>query len=99
MKNMIFIKDVQSNLVEEAIVVFKENVKLREENFIKKNYTFGEENALKNDLCLKEAEIIVNDCIDKIENNSKEEKLNRKIKFLKIINVTLVIAIAILVLV
>lgn len=99
MKNMIFIKDVRSNLVEEAIVVFKENVKLREENFIKKNYTLGGENALKNDLCLKEAEIIVNDCIDKIENNSKEEKLNRKIKFLKIINVILVIAIAILVLV
>lgn len=91
MKNMLIVKNINSNLVEEAIVVFKENVKIKEENFIKYNKSTSEEKALKNDLCVKEAEIIINDYISKVENKTKEERLMKKCKYLKVINIALVI--------
>lgn len=91
MKNMVIVKNVNSNLVEEAIVVFKENVKIKEENFIKHNNLGGEQKNLKNDLCVKEAEIIINDYITQIENRTKEERLTQKCRYLKVINIALVI--------
>lgn len=91
MKNMLIVKNINSNLVEEAIVVFKENAKIKEENFIKYNKSINEEKALKNDLCVKEAEIIINDYINKIENTTKEERLVKKCRYLKVINIALVI--------
>ena len=36
MKNTVVLKDVKSNLVEEAIIVFKENVKIKEKQLIKR---------------------------------------------------------------
>lgn len=90
MKNMLIVKNINSNLVEEAIVVFKENVKIKEENFIKYNKSTSEEKTLKNDLCVKEAEIIINDYISKLENKTKEESLIKKCKYLKVINIALV---------
>lgn len=96
MKNMVILKDVKSNLVEEAIIVFKENVKIHEENFIKKNYTDSNPKAFKNDLCVKEAENIISNYISEVENESKEEITNRKIKFLKMINIALVAIVIVL---
>lgn len=91
MKNMLVVKNFNSNLVEEAIVVFKENVKIKEENFIKYNKSVNDGKVLKNDLCVKEAEVIINDYISKVENKTKEESLKKKCKYLKIINIALVI--------
>lgn len=96
MKNIVVVKNFKSNLVEEAIVVFKENVKIHEENFVKNNFSNGEKEDLKNGLCVKEAENIINDYINNVEKNTKEEKLNKKIKFLKIINVVLISIILVL---
>lgn len=96
MKNMVILKNVQSNLVEEAIVVFKENVKIYKENFAKQNSLSSSQKSLKDDLCVKEAELIVNDYIDKIDDKLVEKKLNKKIKILKIINIVLVIAVIVL---
>ena len=39
---------------------------------------------------MKEAENIISNYISEVENESKEEITNRKIKFLKIINIALV---------
>lgn len=96
MKNIVVVKNFSSNLVEEAIVVFKENVKIPEENFIKNNYSNGERKEFKNGLCVKEAENIIDDYINNVENKSKEEKLKKKLKFLKIINIVLISIILIL---
>ena len=96
MKNIVVVKNFKSNLVEEAIVVFKENVKIHEENFVKNNFSNGEKKDLKNGLCVKEAENIINDYINNVEKNTKEEKLKKKIKFLKIINVVLISIILVL---
>lgn len=98
MKNMIVLKEVKSNLIEEAIVVFKENVKMPQENYIKKSGVVGEK-SLENDICVKEAEMIIKDYILKVENNSLIDELIKKCKYLKIINIILVIAILIAVLV
>ena len=48
MKNMIVLKEVKSNLIEEAIVVFKENVKIPQENYIKKGKLSSGEKSLDN---------------------------------------------------
>lgn len=40
---------------------------------------------------MKEAEVIVNDYITQIENRTKEERLTKKCKYLKVINIALVI--------
>lgn len=98
MKNMIVLKEVKSNLIEEAIVVFKENVKIPQENYIK-NSGLGAEEKLNNDLCVKEAELIIKDYILSVENRSFIDELNRKCKYLKIMNIVLVIATIVAVLV
>lgn len=92
MKNMVILKQVNSNIVEEAIVIFKENAKILEQNFVVRNCTSQDEKSVKNDLCVKEAEVIINDYISKIENKTNEQKLKLKCKYLKIINIVLVIA-------
>ena len=98
MKNMIILKEIKSNLIEEAIVVFKENVKIPQENCIKKSSGCSEEN-LDNDLCVKEAEMVIKDYILRVENRSFIDELNRKCKYLKIMNIILVIAAIVAVLV
>ena len=98
MKNMIVLKEIKSNLIEEAIVVFKENVKIPQENYIKNSgQNIGEK--LNNDLCIKEAEMIIKDYILKVEKNSIIDELNRKCRYLKIMNIMLVIASIVVVLV
>ena len=71
MKRMIILKDLNSNLVEEAYVIFKNNVKIHKFQEIdhKKNV---KENEIKKDeenkeLIIKEAEFIVDDYISKLE--------------------------------
>ena len=87
-----------SNLIEEAIVVFKENVKIPQENYIKKSGLSSAE-KLNNDLCIKEAEMIIKDYIVKVEKKSMIDELNRKCRYLKIMNIVLVIATVVAVLV
>lgn len=94
MKNMIFLKDIKSNLVEEAIVVFKENVKVKEEQILKSSRVEKAEYQNSNEeVFIKEAEGIINEYVNKIEEKLKEKKLKRNLNFLKVINITLIVAI------
>lgn len=80
LKKMVILKNLPSNLVEEAIVILKSNkdakrlVKIEEHN--------KGENSLKRivekDYVLKEAEMLVSDYLSKIETNNKQFK-NRNI--------------------
>ena len=99
MKNMIILKEIKSNLIEEAIVVFKENVKIPQENYIKNSVGNVEEKSFDNELCVKEAEMVIKDYILRVENRSFIDELNRKCKYLKIMNIVLVIATIVAVLV
>ena len=83
--NVIFLKDVESNIIDEAFIVLKKNVKFSENE---NKYI----NKLKID-ALKEAEIIINERLEK-DKNSYEKfkilKLNRKVKLLKWANIVLI---------
>lgn len=97
MKNMIILRNIQSNMVEEAYVVLKNNVKIHKLEKVDKIKKEVEKDIPKSkDYMIKEAEMIVNDYISKIEkkeyelvNNSKN--LKEKYKRLKSITIFLAV--------
>lgn len=89
MKNMVVLKNLPSNLIEEAFVVLKDNVKVHKEE-LAGNKKGENKEKVKNskDYVIKEAENIVSEYISKIERKefkvSKEKiKLEEKCKKLK----------------
>lgn len=102
MKNMIVLKNLPSNIVEEAIVVLKTNKKIKKpelvqnksENF--KNSKNNKDAKDSKDYIIKEAEIIISNYISKIENQDikgKKElkKLEKKYKNLKMFTIGIAI--------
>ena len=84
--NIIFLKNVESNIIEEAIVILRKNIKLE-------NFENTEDN--KNIKILKEAESIINQRIDTNQMKFDKYRINKleiKIKRLKIINIVLIIS-------
>ena len=87
LKNTVVLKNLPSNIVEEAIIVFKANIKLKEENNnieIEKNKEIKKEK----DYILKEAEMLVNNYIKRVEEKKKikneiQKKVDKKCKNLK----------------
>lgn len=85
MKNMVVLKNLPSNIVDEAIVILKPNVKLKsldlaenknENKNVKNN---KEQNSKK--YIINEAEMIISNYLSKIENNNKTVyKTNKKIE-------------------
>ena len=80
-RNMVVLKNLPSNIVEEAIVVLKENTKAKKVEMAD-NYKFssGTDNEKEDkEYVLKEAEMLVKDYISKIEDNKKQiKKVNVK---------------------
>lgn len=103
LKNIVVLKDLPSNIVEEAIVVLKENQKIPKlENAVNEKQVINEIKTEKNskDYIIKEAQMLISEYISKIENKNKKEnqsikKLNQKCERLKIINKTLLVTLAI----
>lgn len=89
MKNMVILKNLPSNIVEEAFIVFKNNVKIHKTEKIDKNKSITKEDNIKTeDYMIREAELIVSDYISKIEKKEYElkngnKKLKEKYKRLK----------------
>ena len=82
MKNMVVLKDLPSNIVDEAIVILKPNIKLKSldvsQNNIK-NKKIKVENPKK--YIINEAEMLISNYISKIENDkNKNIKINKKIE-------------------
>ena len=86
MKNMVVLKNLPSNIVDEAFVVFKSSKKIKNLEKVEQNKIKGNNGINKNkEYFFKEAEMLVNDYIDKIENKDKKDVINvnskgRKIK-------------------
>ena len=85
MKNMVVIKNLPSNIVEEAIVILKPNVKLKSLNLAKapkdsmKNKEKIQEN--KKQYIINEAQMVINNYLSKIEKQKKSEiRINKKIE-------------------
>lgn len=74
MRNIVILKNLPSNLVEEAFVVLKENKKVKRPEYINENKEEifkgkkkQEESA--NDYVVKEAEMLISNYISKLETN------------------------------
>ena len=88
MKNMIILKNLPSNLADEAIIVLKENLKVKNKDLVDKKgiqksktkQPLGQDNYI-----IKEAECIVSEYLSKIDKNSNvlDKNINRKYKKMK----------------
>ena len=95
MKNMVVIKNLPSNILEEAIVILKPNIKIKKLDLIENKNNSKKENIREEEnktYIINEAEMILENYISKIEKN-KEAKPNKQIenkyKNLKIISILL----------
>ena len=83
MKNMIVLKNLPSNLIEEAIVILKENKKIHKYQMIdaKSDNDNKEENKNKKkepDYIIKEAEMLVKSYTENLEKKSPKWRNNMK---------------------
>ena len=92
MKNIVVLKNLPSNMVEEAFVILKSNVKIQKKHLIdnKKSKLEMEEKNITKECVVREAEMIIQEYIDKVEKSSYEVaknsiKMNKKYKRLKAI--------------
>lgn len=70
LKNIVVLKDLPSNLIEEAFIVLKKNHKA-----VKFEPIENKIDNTKDDYIIKEAEMLVNNCVD---NNGKENVYYKK---------------------
>ena len=95
MKNTIVLKNLPSNMVEEAYVVFKDNVKIHKiEKAQKNNKVIKSEKSKPKEYIVKEAEMVIKDYISKIEQREYEigygsKKLREKYKRMKALTIFL----------
>lgn len=83
MRNIIRLKDIPSNVIEEAIIVFKENKKAKKYEYLSKFEKNNAHNINDKDYIVKEAELIISKYINPEKN--KEKELLKKLKNQKII--------------
>lgn len=87
--NIVFLKDLESNIIEEAFIVLKDNVNFRKME--KEKYKKNEKTMI-----LYETESLINNEFkinDLKFSEYKLKKLSKKYKILKIINVILILVI------
>lgn len=95
MKNMVILKNLPSNIVEEAYIVLKDNVKIHKTQKVEKNTIEKKDEKPKSkDYMVKEAEMVIKDYITKIEKKeyeigSNNRKLKEKYKRLKALTIFL----------
>ena len=84
MKNIVVLKNLPSNIVDEAFVVLKSNKRVKKTEKVEKFSKVSDKKDEKKDkeYVLKEAELLVSDYISKIEDNKnlKSTKSSKKIK-------------------
>ena len=80
LKNMVVLKNLPSNIVEEAIIILKANKKVKKLEKIEKNKIIEDTTCKKkgNDYILKEAEMLVSNYISGLEEKKQGKKINGK---------------------
>ncbi len=94
MKNIVMLKDLPSNLVEEAIVVLKQNQKIKKPEYVENKGKPEQKNEKYkfNDYVTKEAEMLITEYISRIEKGNRKEEIEKvksKNKTLKKVNICL----------
>ena len=97
MKNMVVLKNLPSNLVEEAIVILKSSKKVKKLQKIEKKSKMEkiENHKKEKDYVLKEAEMLVNSYISKLENN--HEPKQNKTRYIRLKNYAYIASIIIII--
>lgn len=81
MKNIVVLKDLPSNIVEEAIVILKANVNVKNIDKKKENIKVVAKGKINSrDYVVKEAEAVVANYISSIEKPKQLEVSNKKLK-------------------
>ena len=82
LKNTVILKNLPSNIVDEAIIILKANKKVKKLQKIEqnKNSTSNENDKKDKEYILKEAEILVSSYISKIENKENKNIFNKEAK-------------------
>ena len=85
MKNMVVLKNLPSNMIEEAIVIFKENSKIKAKDVINKSNQLSQIQGKSKDIIFKEAEMLVKHYVKRVESRKNKKIFDKKIndKFLK----------------
>ena len=93
MKNMVVLKNLPSTMIEEAIVIFKENSKIKAKDVINKSNQLSQVQGKSKDIIFKEAEMLVNDYVKRVESSKNRKIFDKKIndKFLKKYSVVITI--------
>lgn len=93
MKNIVVLKNLPSNMIEEAIVIFKENSKIKAKDVINKSNQLSQVQGKSKDIIFKEAEMLVNDYVKRVESSKNRKIFDKKIndKFLKKYSVVITI--------
>lgn len=95
MKNIIVLKDLPSNLVDEAIVILKSGNKVKNKEVIENKHSgnFSESSDGNYEIAIKEAEFLVEDYIKRLEKPkdsiSNIKKMNIKYRKLQICSIFL----------
>lgn len=87
MKNIVVLKNLPSNLIDEAIVILKSNKNAKKLQFVEKNTISGYNESKNNkDYVIKEAESVIASYIAKLEKNKtiKRSDNNIEAKYKKI---------------
>ena len=87
MRNIIRIKDVPSNTIEEAIIILKENKKAKKHEYSNKFKNINERTEDDKKFVIKEAELIIADYLKETEPDNTSVK--RKLRRLKYTSATL----------
>ena len=94
LKNTIVLKDLPSNIIEEAVIVLKNKKTVKEIEKIEKDNRGNKNKKIRknNSYAIKEAELVINDYMTKMEEKRKNKNLtqkniNKKIKKLKIYSI------------
>mgnify|MGYP001271482155 FL=1 len=82
LKNMVVLKNLPSNIVDEAIIILKNSKKIKKLEKIENNKTTNkkEKQTTQKDYILKEAEMLVNSYVSKIENKEDKKVADNKMQ-------------------
>lgn len=91
MKNMVVLKNLPSNIVEEAIIVLKPNKKVKKIEYIKNKDKNNKQVKQENRYIIREAEMVISNYLKEMEEKKKPKNygLEKKYNRLKYINFTL----------
>ena len=80
LKNIIVLKNLPSNLIDEAIVILKSNKNAKKLQLVENGIISKTEEYKNNNYIVKEAENVIANYIERLENNKNNKKFNKNIE-------------------